>query len=157
MLVEVRAATSDVDLCECQSIRYSVFVREQGIDSDDEFDNHDSDCRHYLAWLGRRPVATARVRPEAREVVIDRVAVIGEARGKGVGRRLLMRVVAEALRRWPDKDVVMAPQVSAVGFYAGFGFTPEGGDYFDHGAMRRKMRHLSASATARNTAACVNG
>ena len=73
------------------SIRRSVFVQEQGIDESEEWDEHDSVSTHVLAWLGDKPVGTARLLPEGK---IGRMAVLPEFRSQGIGSAMLLALLA---------------------------------------------------------------
>ena len=147
MRIEIRVANAGEDLERCHAIRWRVFIDEQQLEQDVEFDDVDAQCRHYLVLLGDAPVATARIRRSAEEAEIERLAVLAEARGQGVGRRLMMRMVADGLRLWPSLAIIVSPQVGSAAFYASFGFKREGAAFFDHGVMRQRMRHPCALET----------
>jgi len=77
------------------SLRRTVFVEEQGVAEDEEWDGADSDCRHFLADDGAgRPIGTARLMPSGQ---VGRMAVLVQWRGQGVGARLL-RLAVDAAR-----------------------------------------------------------
>ena len=64
-------------------IRGSVFVKEQGIPSEDEYDDNDNVCVHAIAWDEGRPVGTGRLSDDGR---VGGIAVMKQARGKGIAK-----------------------------------------------------------------------
>lgn len=104
------------------SIRRSVFVKEQGIDESEEWDEYDSNSQHVVAWLGNTPVGTARLLPEGK---IGRMAVLSAYRGQGVGAAMLLALIALAKKQ--NMPVLrLSAQQHALGFYLRHGFVPDG-------------------------------
>ncbi|MGK0244471.1 MAG: putative GNAT family N-acyltransferase, partial [Pseudomonadota bacterium] len=67
------------------AIRYKVFVEEQGVPVELEWDEMDASSWHALAFTDDgTPVATGRLLPDGH---IGRMAVLETARGTGVGAR----------------------------------------------------------------------
>lgn len=104
------------------TIRRSVFVQEQGIDESEEWDEHDSDSTHAVAWLGIHPVGTARLLPEGK---IGRMAVLPEFRSQGIGSAMLLALLAVAKEK-NLSQVRLSAQQQAIGFYSRHGFVPLG-------------------------------
>ncbi len=122
-------------------VREPVFVQEQKVPLELEWDDLDPASQHVLALDGAgNPIGTGRLTPKHS---IGRMAVLPEWRGRGVGEAILAALVDRARESgWPD--VTLAAQVHAIGFYARAGFLPEG-DHFDdagidHLLMRRNLR-----------------
>ena len=73
---------------------------------------------------------------------IGRMAVLKDARGSGVGARMLT-VLAGAARARGDREAVLSAQTHALDFYRKQGFVEEGAQYLDagipHQTMRRKL------------------
>ncbi|MFP4136882.1 MAG: GNAT family N-acetyltransferase [Halomonas sp.] len=121
---------------EATEIRRVVFIEEQGVSREEEWDGRDGDCHHFLALLEGRPVGTARLLPDAH---IGRVAVLAEARGHGIGAAL-MRAAIEAARRHGHPAVALASQTQALPFYSRLGFEAHGPEFLDAGIPHRNMR-----------------
>ena len=119
-----------------KAIRKSVFIEEQHVPKDLEWDGLDPGCTQFLALTGARPVATARLTPQGQ---IGRMAVLSECRGRGIGSRLLAAVVAHA-RQAGHAQVFLHAQVSVIGFYEHHGFAAEGNIFMDAGIEHRTMR-----------------
>lgn len=119
------------------AIRQAVFVVEQGIAQALEWDGADAGCVHALALDARgRAIGTGRLLPQAR---IGRMAVLPEARGAGVGGRILARLV-EVARGRGDASVELSAQRVAEAFYRRHGFRAIGDPYEEAGIVHVKMR-----------------
>ncbi|MBN2859148.1 MAG: GNAT family N-acetyltransferase [Sphaerochaetaceae bacterium] len=107
------------DLKSAREIRHEVFVIGQGVSDEIEQDGLDSSCSHLLAFQDARPVATMRMRETSEGVKFERIAVLEEFRGKGLGRAM----VSHALELFKGGKVYLHSQDHAVRFYETLGFT----------------------------------
>lgn len=110
-----------------QPIRNAVFVDEQKVPAEMEYDEADAGCLHAVALnrLGL-PLATGRLLvAEPGVAKIGRMAVGQASRGSSVGRQLLDALM-EAARARGDTQVVLDAQASAAGFYVRAGFVAVG-------------------------------
>ncbi|KGT47671.1 MULTISPECIES: GNAT family N-acetyltransferase [Acinetobacter] len=114
---------------DAKPIREAVFIQEQQIALEDEWDAEDSVSIHFVAYLQDQPVATARL---LRNNSIGRVAVLKSARGHKVGQRL-MQFVMDTARTEGRQFVKLSSQVHAIGFYQALGFQLQGKEYLDCG------------------------
>ena len=74
-----------------KSIRESVFVIEQGVSSEIEWDGRDHLCQHVIAYSNtEHPIGTGRILPSGH---IGRIAVNASWRGKGVGSAILKALI----------------------------------------------------------------
>jgi predicted GNAT family N-acyltransferase len=118
------------------AIREEVFVREQKVPEELEWDGLDDDCVHVLAQtLEGRPIGTARLLPDGH---IGRMAVVKEWRRRGVGSALLNELLERAKSRGLP-EVRLNAQVSARGFYLKHGFVAVGGEFLDAGIPHVEM------------------
>ncbi len=117
-------------------IRFAVFVEEQEVPAEMELDDNDAVSLHVVAREGARAVGTGRLLPDGH---IGRMAVLRDARGRGVGAAMLVRLM-EAARERGDREVVLEAQTHALGFYRKHGFIEEGSEYLDAGIPHRGMR-----------------
>jgi len=128
---------------DAQRVRTAVFVEEQGIAREDEWDAADADCLHVVAYnrLGQ-PVATARLLPtQAGVAKLGRMAVHRVLRGTGVGRSLVSALTQAAQARG-DHCLRLSAQRSAQGFYQRLGFETVGQPYDDVGIPHIDMQRL---------------
>ena len=107
-----------------QQVRTAVFVQEQGIAPEDEWDADDATALHAVLFdVNGQPLGNARLlQPSAGLAKIGRMAVLRDARGKGYGARLLQALLLEARRRG-NKEVRLSAQRTAEKFYAAHSFT----------------------------------
>lgn len=132
--VEYESALPDL-----RSVRETVFVQEQNVPLDMEWDELDPLCRHVLARDAEgRPIGTGRLTPEHS---IGRMAVLADWRGRGVGNALLLALIEEA-RRAGWRKVSLHAQVSAIGFYVRHGFLPYDAPFVEAGIDHQSMRRL---------------
>ena len=117
------------------AVRTEVFVREQGIPAEHEWDEWDARSLHCVAYDGDRPVATGRLLPDGH---IGRMAVLQQYRRRGVGGRILDALI-EAARARGDSRIELSAQSYVVDFYARRGFVPIGEVYDEVGIAHQKM------------------
>jgi len=118
-------------------VRERVFVEEQGVSRELEWDEWDARSDHALACdLVGRPIGTARLLPDGR---IGRMAVLREWRRRGVGAALMEAMLDQARGRALAR-VTLHAQTHATGFYRRFGFSERGGEFLEAGIPHVEMR-----------------
>jgi predicted GNAT family N-acyltransferase len=146
----VRVAEDPADLEECFAVRKEVFVGEQGVPEDLEYDEYDAVAVHVLAVREDGvPLGTGRLlHGEAAAAKVDgdpsvgslgRLAVTREARGLGVGAALV-RAIEDAARARGLAAVDLHAQTHALAFYARLGYEAYGPEYPEAGIPHRAMR-----------------
>jgi predicted GNAT family N-acyltransferase len=116
-------------------IRRQVFIEEQNVPEDMEWDEHDSLATHFLATLDNKVIATARLKTDGQ---IGRMAVLAEYRNKGIGSKLLKFVLLTA-KQHKQKSVYLHAQLSAIRFYKKHGFTACGDIFYEANIPHREM------------------
>ncbi len=135
--LEITHTMGDQDLGHAIDIRRRVFIDEQGVTEDEEMDGLDGQSRHYVAWLGGEAVATARVRTlDGGTAKIERMAVLAHHRRRGIGAKLMARIIDDA-RAWGMASATLSAQCRVEDFYRDLGFTPEGEVFMD-----ARIRHI---------------
>jgi len=125
------------------AIRKTVFVDEQGIPADLEWDAADATCVHALARnrLGLA-LATGRLLPYQPGVAkIGRMAVLASQRGSRVGRQVLDALMGAAKARG-DASALLHAQASAAPFYLRAGYSVEGDPFEEAGIPHLAMRKM---------------
>jgi len=131
-------ASWDADGPILQRIRRTVFIDEQKIAENDEWDDDDAVSVHVLARLNREPVGTGRLNPAGK---IGRIAVFAGLRGRGIGASILRRLLEEARQRGIRNPYLHA-QVRALPFYEKLGFRSEGAEFDEAGIPHVRMRRV---------------
>lgn len=117
-------------------IRTAVFIHEQRVPEDLEWDEFDTISTHVLALnADGQPVGTVRLLPDGH---VGRMAVLKEWRGKGIGSAMMLKVLEEVSNRGIPK-VMLNAQTTAVRFYEKFGFQAYGKEFMDAGIAHVKM------------------
>lgn len=140
----VRVADWQRDLKRLRAIRVAVFVVEQNVPEELEWDSIDPACVHVLAEdRTGTPIGCGRLLPDGH---IGRMAVLSDWRGAGVGAALLTCLIDLARARG-DREVLLNAQTHAVPFYARFGFAPEGEEFDEAGIPHQEMRRSLQPST----------
>jgi len=119
-----------------RQLRRAVFIDEQHVPEELEWDGRDTDSDHVLVYSeDNHPIATGRLLADGR---IGRMAVLPAWRGQGAGKAVLARLIQLArARRLPQ--VSLDAQTQAMGFYERHGFHAEGEVFMDAGILHRRM------------------
>ncbi|WUS96552.1 GNAT family N-acetyltransferase [Streptomyces sp. NBC_00708] len=145
-----RTATGERDLAACFQLRKDVFVREQNVPEELEYDAYDAEAVHVMAvaadgtalGTGRLlhgPAAAAHTGADLTVGSLGRLAVSKEARGLGVGAALV-RAIEDAARDSGLAAVDLHAQTHALRFYERLGYEPYGPEFMDAGIPHRAMR-----------------
>jgi predicted GNAT family N-acyltransferase len=132
----VRVTDWGSDAPALQFVRRTVFIDEQRVPENLEWDAIDTACVHALAEDAHgAPIGCGRLLPDGH---IGRMAVLAAWRGRGVGAALLTTLVQRARERG-DVRVVLNAQTQAMPFYARHGFAPEGPPFEEAGIPHQAM------------------
>lgn len=146
----VRVAEEAADREACFAVRKEVFVGEQGVPEDIEYDVYDAGALHVLAvredglplGTGRLlygEAAAAKTDGDLSVGSLGRLAVTREARGLGVGAALV-QAIEDAARARGLTAVDLHAQTHALGFYERLGYVAYGTELPDAGIPHRAMR-----------------
>ena len=127
--IDVRVADWHKDNRDIRRIREAVFIAEQSIPAELEWDEDDLSAVHFLAIEGDYAVGTARLLADGE---IGRVSVLKDWRGLRVGDKLLQAVIAHANSLGLHEQKLSA-QVHATAFYEHHGFRVVSGEFLEAG------------------------
>lgn len=120
-----------------RSIRKIVFVDEQNVPEELEWDGIDAQCLHVLASSAAgEAIGTGRLLPDGH---IGRMAVLKSWRGCGIGGRILTELITAA-REQQHAVVGLSAQTHALQFYGRHGFEVVSEEYLEAGIPHRAMR-----------------
>jgi predicted GNAT family N-acyltransferase len=139
MTITIKAATWKNDHRALSKVRKKVFIEEQHVPTELEWDDEDDLAWHWLAETETGDaIGTARL---LRSHQIGRMAVLPAYRHQGIGRQLLLAALDQAIKNdW--FDVYLHAQLQAIDFYAKAGFIAEGPEFMDADIPHRTMRKI---------------
>lgn len=114
---------------DAKYIREQVFIQEQGIKPEDEWDDFDATAVHFIVYDKEQPIATARLLPLHS---VGRVAVLMPYRKQGIGK-ILMQHIIDYARNQKLLHLKLSAQTYVTAFYEALGFKVQGEVYQDCG------------------------
>ncbi|GAB3921904.1 GNAT family N-acetyltransferase [Larkinella terrae] len=140
-MIEVIQVNRPAELQQVFAIREEVFVKEQHVRSEDEYDEFEKISHHFLAYFDGTPCGTARWRTTSYGIKLERFAVLAAFRGKGVGQELVRTVLEDVFSQQPEpiESVYLNAQITAMPLYARFGFKAVGPMFEECGIQHYKM------------------
>ncbi len=132
----VRRGSWPADAEAIRHVREIVFVVEQEVPADLEWDGSDAECEHALVLDDAGiAIGTGRLAPDGK---IGRMAVLKEHRGQGIGDAILTHLI-EAAREAGMHRCYLHSQVHALGFYAKHGFVAHGEEFDEADIPHQEM------------------
>lgn len=116
-------------------IRQTVFIDEQNVPAEEEFDEFEDSSQHLIAWINDQAVGTARLRDYQGWAKFERIAVSQNWRGHKVGAALMDALLEQAAGR----QCCLNAQCQAQDFYRRWGFEPVGEIFLDAGIDHIRM------------------
>jgi len=141
-LYTVRIANWQTDKQALSDIRRKVFINEQNVPEDLEWDEFDSTAHHILAVdNNNNPIGTGRIKPDGQ---IGRMAVLKQWRNKGIGKVILDELLKIATRsNYPS--TYLHAQLTAIKFYEKSGFLINSDEFMDAGIPHKTMIRIYQS------------
>jgi predicted GNAT family N-acyltransferase len=145
--VQVKRITADEDLKKAFNIRKEVFVEEQGVLLEDEFDEFDrlnGPCQHILIYCNQQPVGTGRIRILDGLGKLERICVLKAYRKFGLGK-VIINALEEIAKEMGLSQVKLHGQTQAEGFYQKLGYRTSSDVFMEDGIPHVLMlKKLSA-------------
>jgi predicted GNAT family N-acyltransferase len=118
-------------------VREKVFIQEQQVPIEEEWDDDDPRCYHVLVRdLKHHPIGTGRLSADGK---VGRMAVLADWRGRGVGS-VILQALMDLAHAVGLEGVWCHAQTSARHFYERFGFVGEGEEFMEAGIAHITMR-----------------
>lgn len=138
-MIKIKVITGKDGISDAREVRRQVFQTEQGIDEMLDLDGHDEEADHLVAYNDSKSVGTLRIRyPRDKIAKLERLAVLKDFRGTGIGRQLL-DFALEHLRKKGIEEIYLNSQEHAKGFYEKAGFVQKGQAFEEAGIPHMKM------------------
>lgn len=138
-VLRIKKAVSAEDIQKCLEIRFKVFVEGQGVPIKEELDGKDTESTHYLLFINEHPVGVARTRCLGGFSKIERVAIVDDYQGKGLGRNIMTFILSDLRCHSTGKKVKLSSQTYAIPFYEKLGFSVCSDEYMDAGIAHKDM------------------
>lgn len=122
------------------NIRQQVFVDEQHVSREEEYDEYEDESMHYMLLVEKSPAGTARWRFTNYGIKLERFAVLPPFRNSGNGSFLLKKVLDDVIPF--NQPIYLHAQVAAMNLYARAGFKPEGDLFWEANIPHYKMRFI---------------
>ncbi|MDI1362645.1 GNAT family N-acetyltransferase [Methylotenera sp.] len=134
--VTIQQVTWQTAESELRAVRTPVFIEEQFVTPEFEWDDIDASAVHLLATYENQPIACLRIIHYQK---IGRMAVIKQWRGVGLGAALLQKAISFC-KECGSKSIYLSAQTHAIHFYQKAGFKQISDEYCDVNIPHVDMR-----------------
>jgi len=125
-------------LSQLKNIREKVFIQEQKVTPQLEWDGMDENAMHFLVFKDEEAIGCARAVVIKNYMQLGRMAVLKEYRGQGIGSALLEKAIVTAKLN-QISSIHISAQFYAIDFYLKFGFEVMSDIYLDAEIPHRDM------------------
>ena len=139
MLLDIRFTQNNKDMLSCLELRRTVFIEEQNVPENEEVDGDDPDCDHILLTVSNIPVGAARLKYYNDFIKVQRVCVLKNQRGQGIGSNIINFIIRHVEKNDIRSSVRLGSQIHALEFYKRLGFIEFGEEYLDAGILHKDM------------------
>jgi predicted GNAT family N-acyltransferase len=126
------------DHTQLKNIREKVFIQEQKVTPELEWDGMDEKAMHFLVFKDEEAIGCARALVIKNYMQLGRMAVLKKYRGIGVGSALLEKAIVTAKLNQLS-SIHISAQCNALDFYVKFGFEVMSDIYLDAEILHRDM------------------
>ena len=119
-------------------IRRSVFIIEQLVPEELEWDYWDDKSKHIILTINNIPIGCARLIFLERILLLERIAIIKSKRNQGFGSKLIYEIIKIAKNK-KIKEIIISAQIKVLPFYQKIGFIAKGKIFTEAGIKHIKM------------------
>ncbi|MGG2025889.1 GNAT family N-acetyltransferase [Gottfriedia sp. S16(2024)] len=133
--MNTKKVTNEDELEIAFAIRKDIFVKEQGVPLEDEFDQYDNlngDCEHILVHYNEQPVGTGRIRFVEGVGKLERICILESFRKFGLGKNII-KALEEIAEEQGASKVKLHGQTYAEGFYKKLGYSTASDIFIEDG------------------------
>jgi predicted GNAT family N-acyltransferase len=141
-IISFRSAEQPGLASQAHQIRELVFVEEQGVDPELEYDEFEDEAMHYLLYAEGVPVSTARWRISGEGIKLERFATLRDYRNRGLGSILLKKLMEDIIPL--GEKIYLHSQLKAIPFYNRHGFVKSGKQFSEADIEHYKMIYRPA-------------
>jgi len=139
MNISIRITHWDEAKSQVMPIRHEVFIKEQEVPEELEWDEFDQDALHAIVKKDQEVIGTARLIIDKANTRIGRMAIQKEYRHQGIGQKLLS-ILIQAAKEKGAQECILHAQTHAIAFYAKSDFEPNGPIFDEAGIPHVEMR-----------------
>lgn len=127
------------------NIREEVFVVEQRVPSEEEFDEYEATSRHMLVLDKQdHPIGASRWRKTNKGIKLERFVVKSSARGQGIGQALVQATLDDiTATAGTGNYLYMHAQLPAITLYERFGFKKKGEQFLECDILHYLMEKIN--------------
>jgi len=135
----IKLATEPQEIIDHLRIREIVFIDGQNVPYDLEHDGLDSVSTLIIVYDNEKPIGAGRYRFVDDYIKIERIAVLEEYRGKGIGKDIMDFLENQVIENTSIRKLVLNSQCSAQIFYEKLGYEPIGDIFMEADIQHVKM------------------
>lgn len=140
--MNVQIANTEEEMQTVRQIRSSVFIGEQNVPPEEEWDEHETDSIHLLARVDGKWAGAGRLRFSGTAGKAERICVLKEFRGTGVGKEIMQKLETYVASQGAG-SVILHAQTHAKDFYEHLGYAVTSDEFLDagipHVAMEKQL------------------
>jgi predicted GNAT family N-acyltransferase len=137
--VNVEIVTTKEQLQDAFSVRRLVFVEEQQVPEEEEIDQYDDECIHFVLYDQEMPIGAGRFRNLDGIGKVERICVLSNSRGTGAGK-LMMDKIEQYAKQNNYSALKLNAQTQAIPFYSKLGYEIISDEFMDAGIPHRTMK-----------------
>ena len=127
-----------MELEDAFSIRKTVFIEEQNVPAEEEIDQYENDCTHFVLYQDGFPAGAGRFRVTDGYGKVERICVLKEQRQNGAGQAV-MNAIEEYAQENGIKKLKLNAQTHAIPFYSKLGYETVSEEFMDAGIPHKTM------------------
>jgi predicted GNAT family N-acyltransferase len=137
--MECFIATTQKHFYDQVIVRKEVFIIEQQVPINEEFDIHDCEAIQFIAYDNEKAIGAARIRLLPDKVKVERVCVLKEYRKYGVGKLMMTTIEDYTKEHTTLKKLGLNAQLTALPFYQKLGYQEYGDIFLDANIEHKSM------------------
>lgn len=137
--MNVEIVTTKEQLQDAFSVRRLVFVEEQQVPEEEEIDQYDDECIHFVLYNQEMPIGAGRFRNLDGIGKVERICVLSSCRGTGAGK-LIMDKIEQYAKQNNYSALKLNAQTQAIPFYSKLGYEIISDEFMDAGIPHRTMK-----------------
>jgi len=141
-MIHIRKITDPQDLKTWYAIREATFFKELGIPPSYEDDPYQKEAHFFLAKVDNQPAGNGRYRLKKGLIKFEWIATLPTFRRQGIGKKIVKRMLDNALQNNPTYLPVMHARTAVLPFYEEMGWHPVGDIFHDANMDQQVMIFL---------------